>query len=64
MGSLVFKAFALICYIIAFIIIISASMLAANQAETRRLKTAFVLIPVVAVLFGVGTYILFNLLHR
>ena len=66
MSSLVIKALALICYAIAFIALISASMLAVGQVggETRQRKTAFILIPVVAVLVGVGTYVFFNLLHR
>ncbi len=64
MGSLTFKAYAAIFYIIAFILIISALILAVGQVNIQQRKTALILIPIVIMLGGIGTYFLLGLLHR
>ncbi len=56
--SLFFKDYAIVCYAIGFIMLISALVVAISNVRIEQRKTALILTLTMAVLGGVGTYLL------
>ena len=62
-SSLIFKSFALICYIVAMIIISVAFGLALSLTSPRQRKLAYWLAPLIILICLGGEFLFFRLFH-